>query len=130
MMAEQWGTMEHKDNHQVPRDDEHCQEENYRYFQQAGVEVLGVADVQQAEGFCAMVQLSSVHLVGSTIRVVVPSGPNSAKTDRGKAAPDRHGGGVHARCMPYQQQHEPLVCRNPLNNVHTCDNTILRTVTY
>lgn len=95
--------MEHKYNHQVPRDDEHCQEENNSYFQQAGVKDLGVANVQQAEGFCAMVQLSGVHLVqgalGRTIGVLVPWGPSSAKTAHSSAVPV--GGGVHARCLPY-----------------------------
>lgn len=111
--------MENKYNHQVPRDDEHCQEENNSYFQKAGVKDLRVANVQQAEGFCAIVQLSGVHLVegalGHTIRVLVPWGPSLAKAAHSTAAPDSHGGGVRARCLPYQQQHESLV----LSPTHT-----------
>lgn len=129
--------MKHKDNHQVSGDDEHCQEENNSYFQQAGAEVLRVANVQQAEGFCAMVQLSCVHLVqgalGRTIRVLVPWGPSSAKDAHSTAAPDRHGGGVRARCLPYQQQHEPLVLSvhsNPFTKADTCINSFLRRVTH
>jgi len=87
--------VENKYNHQVPRDDEHCQEKNNSYFQQAGVKDLRVANVQQAEGFCAIVQLSGVHLVqgalGHTIRVLVPWGPSLAKAaySTSTAAPDK-----------------------------------------
>lgn len=55
MVAEQGGTVEHKNHHQIARDDEHCKEEDDSDFQQAGVEDLRIANVQKAEGHGALV---------------------------------------------------------------------------
>lgn len=55
--------MKHKDDNQVTGDNEHGEKEDDNDFQQARVEGLRVANVQQAEGHSALVQLSCVHLV-------------------------------------------------------------------